>query len=176
MSQGMVGKARNELVEKGLIVVSSCPTERGGRSSIRVTIVDIWQSNDASYTSPSTPGELASSCGVLPSTPGELKKNPSKNKRISHADPRTSHPAVQAVLTITGKNPTKDCYDMIIEKLGEEPDIKKLRTAWTAWRARDYKPTNLGWLDWYKDGVPTFRYNGKGLAEKTPEAVWKEAL
>jgi hypothetical protein len=68
---------------------------------------------------------------------------------------------LKAVIEVKGCYPHKDTWDAIIKILGESPDIAKMRDCWTAWRMKNYAPTNLGWLtDWYREGIP--RVNGNG--------------
>ena len=81
--------------------------------------------------------------------------NPPKPSRKSTADPRTEHPAIKAIHAVMGKFPHKDTYDSLILALGTSPDIEKLRECWRAWRAKNYRPDNLGWaIDWYSQGGP----------------------
>jgi hypothetical protein len=88
---------------------------------------------------------------------------PSKTKKVqpSKADPRTSHPAIIAVFEVTGRRPDKDLYNKIIRTLGDEPDGQRLVECFEAWRGKDYKPTNYGWItDWYVNGIPEKALNG----------------
>jgi hypothetical protein len=94
----------------------------------------------------------------------ELKIDSKKPiKKEKEQDPRTQHPAILAVRDITGRYPTKDVYDVLIASIGGEPDARKLKACFEAWRVKDYKPTNYGWVtDWYKNGIPVFQKNGNG--------------
>ena len=133
----------------------------------------------------STEAELHSSAGVLEEDPG--KKTPMKNTRInpgttsraegqpsskkkpsrkSKADPRTTHPAIQAWRQVCGVYPNKIDYPSVISVLGETPDLEvlqKVRQAWvTPWIDREgnerrnnpYNTRRI--LDWYVQGIPAF--------------------
>lgn len=94
--------------------------------------------------------------------PSSLKKedkNKKEEKRASRTktdrDPRLDHPAIIAVLNACGRYPFKELWDTIIEIVGVNPDFDLLKKCWIAWRTRNYKPTNFGWLmDWYREGGP----------------------
>ena len=81
-------------------------------------------------------------------------------KSLKGKDPRTTHPAIQAIFKIVGRYPAKDQYDVLIEVLGDKPDTEKLRRCWSEWRAerpnkKPFSPMNYGWItDWYKNGIP----------------------
>lgn len=64
-------------------------------------------------------------------------------------DPRSQHPAIQAVRGILKRYPTKDQYSFIIDVVGETPDREILQSTFADWIKRDYNPTDLRWLDWY---------------------------
>jgi uncharacterized protein YdaU (DUF1376 family) len=100
------------------------------------------------------------------SSPTERQQNPTlqssssisivASARVSKPrDPRLDHPALKAVFSVKGKYPSRDVWDLVIEKLGENPDIARMKDCWLHWRAANYGPENLGWLvDWYVNGVP----------------------
>lgn len=95
--------------------------------------------------------------------------NPPKPSRKSSADPRTEHPAIKAVHSVMGKFPHKDTYDSLILALGNSPDVEKLRECWRAWRAKNYRPDNLGWaMDWYSQGGPPKQNAPRPNAEGPP--------
>jgi uncharacterized protein YdaU (DUF1376 family) len=78
-------------------------------------------------------------------------------------DERAKHPALVAVREIKGRFPSKDVWDLIIEKIGSHPDIPKMKECWLTWRSRNYAPESLGWLvDWYVNGITV---NGRGKAD-----------
>ena len=86
--------------------------------------------------------------------------------RKSIKDPRTDHPAIQAVKSITNKLPSKTIYDEVIETLGDQPDTEKLNNCFKTWVLRGYNPTNLTWLtEWYDRGIPVMGRNGNGKKE-----------
>lgn len=77
-------------------------------------------------------------------TRGEGKKPKSK------ADPRSKHPAIQAMKSVLGRYPSKDTYDLIIGRLGETPNTAALVKARTEWTSRGFNPANvLSQLEWY---------------------------
>lgn len=68
-------------------------------------------------------------------------------------DQRVQHPAIQAVWKVRGKYPLKDLWDMVIEALGGEPDVERMKECYLKWRARGFNSENYGWLtDWYVNG------------------------
>lgn len=85
MSKGMIGKAKDELIEKGLIHIEEQKLDRGGRAAHHVTINDIWLENFIKFSGkepsshdeqPSSYSELASSPHEQASSPHEIKKEP----------------------------------------------------------------------------------------------------
>jgi hypothetical protein len=95
--------------------------------------------------------------------------------RASRSDPRTSHPAIQAVRTVTGKYPPKAAYNRVIERLGEDPDIDKLQEVYTTWSLRGNNPHNLeGIFDWYESGVPEKRNVKVPPAAAEPVRYWAD--
>ena len=96
----------------------------------------------------------------------ERKTRPAKKPQ----DERATHPALVAIREVKGAYPTKDLWDLIIDKVGSHPDVPKLRQCWEAWRVRNYSPQNLGWLvDWYFTGIPPA--NGRGGMSKVDASV-----
>ena len=90
MSKGMISKAKDELVDKGLIHIDEQKLERGGRAAHHVTVNDIWLENFIKFAGhqPSSQDEQASSYSELPSSPHEqasspheIKKEPLSNKK-----------------------------------------------------------------------------------------------
>ena len=96
-----------------------------------------------------------------------------KERHAKPRDERVDHPAMLAYREVRGRFPSKDVWDLIIDKLGAAPDVSKLRECWLAWRTRNYGPENLGWLvDWYLNGMPTdFRSNGNGKNQQYKSAA-----
>ena len=90
-----------------------------------------------------------------------IKKNQEEDSAPRRApDPRSSHPAISAVREVTARFPSKDVYDQLIQAVGDNPDIMRLRECWDAWRIRGFKPTNFAWAtEWYITGIPQ---NGNG--------------
>lgn len=80
-------------------------------------------------------------------------------------DSRKSHPAIVALHAVTGVYPPKEIWDEIIDRLGIDVDIGKLKKCFTAWRVRGYNKTNYDWaMDWYLSGIPEI---GKGAKNGT---------
>lgn len=70
-------------------------------------------------------------------------------------DPRRSHPAIVAIVEVTGLAPPKEIWDEIVDRLGYDVDHVKLKQVFVKWRANGYKITNYsGIIDWYLNGVP----------------------
>lgn len=61
-------------------------------------------------------------------------------------------------------------YDRLIETLGEQPDVERLKHCYSEWCLRGYRPTNLAWVtEWYLTGVPqrgNERAPGNGSGER----------
>jgi hypothetical protein len=71
------------------------------------------------------------------------------------SDPRRSHPAMVAMYETTGVYPPKPIWDDVIDALGIDVDIGRLKDAYRKWLARGYNKTNYdGVIDWYLNGVP----------------------
>ena len=65
-------------------------------------------------------------------------------------DPRSQHPAIQAVRKLLKRYPNKLQYDPIIQAVGEVVDEELLLKAYENWVIRNYNPTDLRWVtDWY---------------------------
>lgn len=79
-------------------------------------------------------------------------------------DMRKVHPAIVGVWKVTGRYPTKDVWDELIEKMGaDDIDEVKLADCFRKWRVRGFKPTNFAWAtEWYIDGIPDLRKNTNG--------------
>lgn len=79
---------------------------------------------------------------------------PKKAKK--ETDPRATHPAIVALRELTGHFPKKVNWDEMIQILGAEPDLEKLRRCFAEWSVRDFNPLNFGgWVrGWYVSGIP----------------------
>src|SRR5688572_2013184 len=77
-----------------------------------------------------------------------------KEKRTAKPpDPRAHHPAIEAVWKTRGRYPARDLWDMVIETVGEEPDVGRMKACWVRWRGKGFSSENYGWLtDWYVNG------------------------
>lgn len=68
---------------------------------------------------------------------------------------RKDHPAIISVREVVGVYPPKEIWDEIIDRLGFEIDVGKLKKCFTTWRTRGYNKMNYaGWIDWYHEGIP----------------------
>ncbi|MAU01414.1 MAG: hypothetical protein CL608_30100 [Anaerolineaceae bacterium] len=74
------------------------------------------------------------------------------------------HPAIQAWRQALERYPRKQCWPLIVERLGEQPDSELLAQVTAEWLASGYKPNNVsGILDWYERGrSPERRTKGQG--------------
>lgn len=74
---------------------------------------------------------------------GEPENKPSKESLHSH-------PVIEALRTVTKRNPEPAARQHLINKVGGEIDLPKLHIAYGRWKARGYKDTNFdGILDFY---------------------------
>jgi len=135
-----------------------------------------WGDTSDGVTSATQGGDTSDAEGVTPVTPkpsvnrhepsllsGVPERPPLKKprkRRVSKADPRSSHPAIRAVKSATRRYPPLELYDTVIEVLGDVPDVGKMKRMRKEWLVRGYNQIGWGWLtDWYrKDTIPT---NGK---------------
>lgn len=91
----------------------------------------------------------------------ESADKPARPKRHKkQVDERSSHPAIVCVRGITGRYPSKANYDQVIEILTESPDAEKAAECFKWWTFGGRNPAGLGWLDWYKNGIPEFARKG----------------
>jgi len=103
--------------------------------------------------------------------PPKPPKRPMKRKR--KPDPRTNHPAIQAVREVTNRYPPKPIWDEIMKVLGDEPRIEDMRLCFKEWVKLGFNPTNFAWLfDWYVSGIPP-RGSGRQsqVEQQTAEAI-----
>ncbi len=173
MSTGKITEGRRSLSIKKWISVLRVDLE-GNNYSYSITVLDRWLENFQRY-SPSLHADpphqvnAPPSPGERPPSPGETKKEPFKKEPIEEGsagksrDPRSTHPAILAIREVTSRYPSKDVYDLLIRAIGETPNIQDLKTCFEAWRAKDWKPTNYGWVtEWYVSGIPANGHNGNG--------------
>jgi hypothetical protein len=83
------------------------------------------------------------------------------------SDPRSKTAAIQCAKGVTGHYPKFIVYDTIIKALGDRPDGKKASDCYKEWVLRGHNPVGWGWLDWYRDGIPS-RSNGHGPPRASP--------
>lgn len=80
------------------------------------------------------------------------KKSKAKNK--PEPDPRSQHPAIQAVREVTERYPAKELYDEIIAVCGESPNLQRMRLCWIDWLKVSTNRANTTWLlEWYAQGA-----------------------
>lgn len=86
-----------------------------------------------------------------------VKPAPVQRARKSTADPRSAHPAIQAVREALGgrRYPPRELYDGLISTLGDNPDVGRLKSCREAWVLRGYNQNAWTWAtEWYAAGVP----------------------
>lgn len=92
-------------------------------------------------------------------------KSHSRDRVFGPVDERKDHPAVMAVRDTVKKFPEKENWNEIIAVIGAEPDRDRLQLCFAAWMRVSSNRSNLTWLfDWYRNGVPASRGNGKSEA------------
>lgn len=100
----------------------------------------------------------------------EPPKRPVKRKR--KPDPRTNHPAIQAVRDVTNRYPPKPLWGDIIKLLGDEPRVEEMRLCFKEWVKPGFKPTNFAWLfDWYVSGIPPRAVRHGSVQQQTADAI-----
>lgn len=72
----------------------------------------------------------------------------------SRSKPKDIPPAVAAVREVTRRFPNKIIWDMIVEKIGDNPDIERLTVLYKQWVAAGRNPVSIGWLDKYCPAIP----------------------
>lgn len=114
---------------------------------------------EAENTAENTADILTQPSAAPTKSPDPLIKK--KTKKPSTADPRSTHPAIQAIRELMHLYPPRGAYDDVILILGETPNVKLLTKCYAGWCMSGYKPTSLKWLDWYTaGGVPQYSKNG----------------
>lgn len=86
-----------------------------------------------------------------------------------------AHPAVKAIYDVTTYWPAEAAHPVIIEKIGDNPDIEALGRAYQLWVSRGYNPKNFSdMLEWYRElagnmtwNPPARHKNGKDTPTKT---------
>lgn len=94
---------------------------------------------------------VAASPATAPVSPFVISKTKEADKR--------NHPAIRALRDIHPKKkfPRDEILDLLIARIGENPDPEKLADCRAAWIARGYNPQAFVWAtEWYPDGVPKF--------------------
>lgn len=172
MSVGRISKAKRELEAAGLIRIETERSTHGGRPYHIITIVDVWEMNHNKYsqdhhmTLQVSPRDLARSPGGTKEEP--IKNIPEKEAAASaapssfadanepHTDDASSrkHRSIQLIKEITGYYPRKNLHAEVIDALGDNPDIPRLRECFDTWTANGYNPQNMTWLfEWYKENM-----------------------
>ncbi len=86
-----------------------------------------------------------------------------KEPRTSRRDPRSRHPAIQAVRELVGRYPPRALYDELITLIGDEVDERKLAACYREWCRRGYNPAAWAWAtEWYTCGIPPRMGVGNG--------------
>jgi len=80
VSTGTITKAKQELVDLGLISITLEKNPKGGKDFHHIAIIDIWAKNAKEYHASSL-DEVASSGDELTSSPHEIKKNTVNNNQ-----------------------------------------------------------------------------------------------
>ena len=100
---------------------------------------------------------------------------PLKNKRVGETprppsvDNRREHPAIVAIREVAERYPNKTLWDPIIARLGETPDVARLRETYVAWiGCGNNKLGYLGVLDWYETGKRDNRVSTNGNGAHAP--------
>ncbi|MFA5053672.1 MAG: hypothetical protein WC565_06425 [Parcubacteria group bacterium] len=111
-------------------------------------------------------------------TPPPAAPEPEKVKRVDmRSDPRSKHPAIQCIRGLNKNHyPPIEIYDEAISVLGDKPNGPRLSDCRKEWVKRGHNPAGWGWLDWYRDGIPS-RGNGHGPPRASPQAndAWANA-
>ena len=81
------------------------------------------------------------------------------------------HPAILAFRKVVNRYPNKALFNKVIEVLGDKPDIPKIKTCYEEWLSRGYNANSINWLDWYTNGIPTYK---KGPPTPAPK-IYKDA-
>jgi hypothetical protein len=102
---------------------------------------------------------------MAPAASGACEK-PKSSRRL--ADPRSHHPAIEAVRRLMSRYPDKLFWDEFIEMLGEGPDVERLAECRRAWRARGWNGNSIDWVYWYRDGIPWRNGNGDQRSDGSP--------
>ena len=99
------------------------------------------------------------------------KKQTKKPK--NQPDPRYLHIAYSTFYSITKRRPNKELVDLVIDILGDNPDVERARACYVEWLSRGYNPMSLKWLDWYVTGIPGYQ---KKDVQSSNDAILKQAM
>ena len=92
------------------------------------------------------------------------------------------HPAVKAMYQVTTIWPGEITHPIIIEAIGDAPDIEVLGKVYAKWVSRGYNPRNYeGICGWYQELKRNPRWtpqatNGKTQAPAESDGLWQKAL
>lgn len=96
---------------------------------------------------------------------------------IRKKDVRYSHAAYRAFYEVTNRKPNKSIIDTLIEILGDNPDVPRLKSCFIEWIARGYNPQSYKWVDWYADGIPGRKPNEiKAFRPTAPDDEFYDAI
>ena len=115
------------------------------------------RSTPVEIRSASVPTEAQQNSTLQSSSSSSISTSSSENKDMRPAkkpqDDRVGHPAIQAIWKIRGKYPLKALWDSLIEIVGDEPDVGRMKKCWLNWIGKGFNSENYGWLtDWYVNG------------------------
>lgn len=94
-----------------------------------------------------------------------------------------AHPAVRAMYQVATYWPAEAAHPVIIEKVGDAPDVKALERMYQLWVSRGYNPKNFSdMLDWYPELVrdpgwmpPSYK-NGNAANPSIADELWQKAI
>ncbi len=86
------------------------------------------------------------------------------------------HPAIKAMYQVTTYWPGEIAHPVIIEKIGDSPNIKALERAYQLWISRGYNPKNFDGIgEWYKElsrditWMPPAQHKGGGASAQAQQ-------
>ncbi len=100
--------------------------------------------------------EESRSAAVAPPAP---TKPPKREPKAKPTDATMTYPAVMLYRDLAKQTPAQ----VVRENIGQTvTDLDRWRSVIAAWLGAGYKPGNVnGMLEWYRDGIPAYRANGK---------------
>lgn len=150
----------------GEVTPEITPPSRSGNGEGNAPITD--SSSSSSSSQPSVEEEKT------------LAKPAPEEPPCKPTDTRKSHPALVAVREVVNLFPPKEIWDEVIDQVGFEPDVSRMRKCFSTWVGRGFNRTNYDWLrDWYVNNrIPEVGKNGtvkNGFAKRTDQDVIAES-